>query len=84
MLLARAATKEEKENNYGGVAAGRPKKKKQRVMTNGVLDRAIYYYLGDIADANGMPQPQPPRGPPPSHILKDRRFAIGAQFVVSS
>ena len=78
MLLARAATKEEKEKKDGGVAAGPPKNKKQRVMTDADADRFVDNDLGEIAAANGMLQPQPPREPPPpSLILKASRSFTG-------
>ena len=78
MLLARAATKEDKEKKDGGVAAGPPKKKKQRVLTVADVDRFMQNYLAERADANGMLQPQPPRGPPPpSLILKASRSTTG-------
>ena len=77
MIVVRAATKEEKEKQDGGVASGPPKKKKQRVMTGADVDRFVDNYLSERADTNGMLQPQPPCGPPPSHILKASRFATG-------
>ena len=77
MILARSAMKKEKEKKDGDVAGGPPKKKKQRVMTDGELERLVYYYVRGRADASGMPQPQPPRESPPSHILEARRFASG-------
>ena len=78
MLLARAATKEKKEKKDGGVAAGPPQDKKQRVMTDTDVDRLVDNYLSERADANGMLQPQPPREPPPpSLILKASRSATG-------
>ena len=77
MLLARAATKEDKEKKDGGVAAGPPKKKKQRAMAADDVDRFIHNYLAERADANGMLQPQPPRGPPPPYLIKASRSTTG-------
>ena len=77
MIVARAATKEEKEKKDGGVAAGPPKKKKQRVLTVADVDRFMQNYLAERADANGMLQPQPPREPPPSYMLKASRSYTG-------
>ena len=89
MLLARAATKEDKEKKDGGVAAGPPKKKKQRAMAAGAMaaddvDRFIHNYLAERANANGMLQPQPPRGPPPPYLFKASRSTTGQQFADSS
>ncbi len=73
MLVARAAMEKGKEKKDGDVASGPPKTK--GMMTEDDLERFLFYYVREIADANSIPQP--PREPPPSHILEARRFASG-------
>lgn len=84
MISARAAMEKEKKHNDGYVVAGPPKQNKQRAITDDVLERFAYYYVRGRSDAKGMPQPQHPRGPPPSHIIEAHRFAKCQLFVVSS